>query len=171
MGKGKWGGGKGGYMESSVIINEWGSFEEFLGEGKSSAGKVPPTPPSVPVAIAVPVQPPLPLPIELKAAKEAHRDHEAYQREIEDNRDEIRNMYNYQRISPAKASKEQLATLRKMLKDRFLFKEDFTDPHKFHKKKKLLIAEADTLIKLGIQRQKEDKSRGESEIGLRWKIY
>jgi len=145
-------------MSINVLISEWGSWDEFMGERKKS-----------PPILTPPTLTPAPPPPQVHVHDQAEAD-ERYRQEIADKYEEIRNMYKCPVENP-RLTTDQLATIRKMWKDGYLSKADFPTPHKFHKKRKLLMEEADILIKLGIQKQKEWKVKQESEIGLRWKIY
>ena len=142
-------------MSNDVLISEWGSWDEFMGE---PVMKRPTSPP--PTSPVLPSQTP---PTTLPSAQDA-----LYQ-EIADKYEELQEMYR-RHIPNPRITDDQLACIRKLLKDMFLFKADFADSHQFHKKKKMTMVEADRLIKLGIHRQKEWNLKRQSTLGQRWKI-
>ena len=89
--------------------------------------------------------------------------------EREDGRDEIAQLYQRPFRFTARASDEQIKYVRILLRDAFLYRDDFLSKLEFFRKKTNLTMErADCLIKLGKERLKDYKARQREAQERRW---
>ena len=115
-------------------------------EEKALSVPIPPKPPQVSTSPATPATP---------ANSPSHEPpDDDFERGLQDNRDDINALYDYRPRTPTLISEKQLTLIYWLTKEKYLFKDDFRKPT-FHRKRQLTSFEADKLIRMGKERQKD----------------
>lgn len=74
----------------------------------------------------------------------------ALEKELDENREELKQMYNYNFDPPL--TDKQLDLIKKLTKEAYLFKDDFP-AGTFYRKKKLTKKQASSVIAVGVERK------------------